>query len=212
MVRRKEVLKTILIFSITSALALAQVTISLTGPATAKPGSSVMLSLSCNATSTGAAAFQFSVQPPVGFTQAATIGAAATAGSKSLTCTTDSTFCMIYGINLTLIGNGALASYNVTIPANAPIGPATFTLGGSAVTATGSSEVVTLGTPYSLTILDPRDINGDGKVDVSDLQVLITEIIAARSNPAACVNDLNADGKCDVFDVMVMVLKILGGP
>ena len=54
------------------------------------------------------------------------------------------------------------------------------------------------------------DLNGDGTVSVSDIQVLVNLILsdaAAEDNPAA---DVNGDGKISVSDIQVVVNRILG--
>jgi hypothetical protein len=54
------------------------------------------------------------------------------------------------------------------------------------------------------------DLNGDGTVSVSDIQVLVNLILsdaAAEDNPAA---DVNGDGTVSVSDIQVVVNRILG--
>ena len=54
------------------------------------------------------------------------------------------------------------------------------------------------------------DLNGDGTVSVSDIQVLVNLILsdaAAEDNPAA---DVNSDGTVSVSDIQVVVNRILG--
>ena len=53
------------------------------------------------------------------------------------------------------------------------------------------------------------DINGDGRVSVSDIQVLVNLILAdatASDNPAA---DLNGDGRISISDIQIVVNRIL---
>ncbi|MBR5456460.1 MAG: leucine-rich repeat protein, partial [Bacteroidaceae bacterium] len=54
------------------------------------------------------------------------------------------------------------------------------------------------------------DLNGDGTISVSDIQVLVNLILsdaAAEDNPAA---DVNSDGTVSVSDIQVVVNRILG--
>jgi len=52
------------------------------------------------------------------------------------------------------------------------------------------------------------DINGDGGVDVLDLQVLSNVVLMIRTCPGAC--DRNSDGRVDVLDVQLLANVILG--
>lgn len=51
------------------------------------------------------------------------------------------------------------------------------------------------------------DLNGDGYVDASDIQVILNDYAAGENNPA---NDLNGDGFVDASDIQV-VLNIYAG-
>ena len=53
----------------------------------------------------------------------------------------------------------------------------------------------------------PCDANGDGKIDASDLTIVVAQVLGS----AACTTgDLNHDGGCDVTDVQLVVNAILG--
>lgn len=209
------------IAAIACATLHAQVTVSVTGPATARPGATITLNVNAaGTTNTGAAAMQWQLGNPAGFSETVADGPTATAAAKSHTCAAAATsnFCVVYGLTSAVIGNGVVATYSVTIPATAASGSVSFPLSGVvAANATGTTGLnsvsvpVTLGSPYTLSVLSKTDINGDGKTDVSDLQILVTEIVAAQSTPSACVDDQNGDGKCDVLDIVIIVLKILAG-
>lgn len=209
-----------IVWMLFAACAFGQVTLSVTGPPTATAGSTVTLTLSAagtaaGATNTGAGGFEWTLAPPTGYTEAAAIGAAGTAAAKSILCTANATTCLLYGINTNVVGNGVLATYTVTVPANASPGPAPFPLSiNLAVSVTGSTVVASNGVPYSLTVLDPRDINQSGTVDAADVLAYANIILNAQSNPAVCTValDLDHDGKCTIYDLMLIILKILGGP
>jgi hypothetical protein len=196
-----------------SAFAQASTTLTLTGPATVRPGSTVQLLLSANgATDTGAAGFQWTINFPSGYTATATPGAAATAAGKTiLACTADNSLCLLLGMNTTAIPGGAIANYAVKVPLSAAPSPAPFSLSGLiAVNPTGDVIPTAAGTPYAPIVLMKQDLNGDGKVDSTDLQIMIDQVIASQSNSARCVDDQNGDGKCDLLDVINVLLKALG--
>jgi len=52
------------------------------------------------------------------------------------------------------------------------------------------------------------DINGDGSVNVLDIQLLINTILGVPGSPASC--DINSDGITNVLDLQVLINVILG--
>lgn len=68
-----------------------------------------------------------------------------------------------------------------------------------------SSEV--LKTITNSTTASRCDVNGDGAVNVLDLQVIINAILAGTFSAAL---DLNRDGRVDVLDLQVLSTVILG--
>lgn len=79
---------------------------------------------------------------------------------------------------------------------------------------TGNTHTQTLAPAVNITSTQddkkPGDVNGDGKVDVADVNVIIDiilENVAADKYPAA---DVNGDGKVDVADVNAVIDIILG--
>ncbi len=186
-------------------------TFTLTGPATAKPGTPITLTLAAaGTTDTGAAAVQWTMGWPTGYTAAVVAGAADT--GKTLSCTAPSATCIVWALNTTVIPNGQVAIYTVNVPANAT-GTVTFTLS-ALVSASplGSGVTSTAGATYTATISPKEDLNGDGKVDLTDVQLEVNQALLASTTPSACtpVWDTNGDGKCDVLDVLHEVLKVMG--
>ncbi len=187
----------------------------LSGPSTAKAGQTISLSLSASGTTnTGAAGFQWAIALPANYTATVSAGAAATTANKTPFCATDGSFCLLVGTqNATIIPNGVIASISLKVPASAVVGPQAFPLSSlMGVDAAGLLVLggVASGPTYSLTILDKRDLNGDGTITAADVQLMVNEVIAARTSPGACVDDLNGDGKCDLVDVFQVLLKSLG--
>ena len=105
----------------------------------------------------------------------------------------------------------SIASFNFRLQSNSPaIGS-----GG-----TGSLAYDLLGktyaTPRSLGAYEASsgqalscDLNGDGKIDVADVQKAVNQALGV----SACSNgDLSMNGTCDVTDVQRVVSASLGGP
>ena len=54
----------------------------------------------------------------------------------------------------------------------------------------------------------PGDANGDGKVDISDVNAVINMMLGKNAMVALC--DMNGDGKIDISDVNAVINKMLG--
>jgi hypothetical protein len=53
----------------------------------------------------------------------------------------------------------------------------------------------------------PYDLNGDGKVDILDVQIVVSQVIGT----AVCsTGDVDKSGKCDLIDVQTVVRAALG--
>ena len=69
---------------------------------------------------------------------------------------------------------------------------------------------------YSVYVVNARivvrgDINGDGTVDVSDLNIMINIMLGkAQANGYPGIPDLNVDGIVDVSDINIIVNIMLG--
>lgn len=182
-------------------------TFSVTGPANARPGTTATISVNAaGTTNTGTAAAQWNLTTPAGFTKTATIGTQASAANKQIACDTPVLLCIVYGLNTTIMSNGQLASYAITIPANASPGAASITLSGVvAASPTGTAVTTALGAPYSILILAKSDIDGNGTTNGADVSALITQIINGT-----CSSDQNNDGVCDVKDIQLVANAATG--
>lgn len=201
-------MKLILVF-LPVLLSAQTVTLTLTGPVSAKQGSTVNLTLSSSgATVSGPAGLQWTVSPPAGSTVGTpTAGTATTAASKQVACGAANLLCLVYGLNQNVIANGAVATIPVTIANNAATGAAVFTLTGIfAPDKTGAVMATAAGPPLSVTIISMADLNGDGTVTLADVQLMLTQSLGG----APCTSDQNGDGKCDIYDVYNVVLRALG--
>lgn len=205
-----------LLWLIAAVLVAQPVTLTLTGPATIKAGQTLPLTLSAAypvGASANASAFQWSLNYPSGVTA---VSSATSVPTKVKVCTADQATCILAGsgsgtqpMNMTAVNAGAIASYVLQLPSTP--GPLTISLSGLvAVDGTGLNVAAVSGTPFVVAVLDPRDLNGDTKVDAADVSIMITEVLASKTNPAACVDDQTGDGKCDLLDVAKLILKALG--
>ena len=191
-----------------ASAAWGQVTLTLTGPATARQGQIVPLSLgSTGATANGPAGLQWTLTPPSGFAiTGSAAGTQGTAAGKAVSCNAANTLCLLFGLNQNVIANGQAATLTVQVPANATPGAASFGLTGLvAGDKIGIAMTATAGTAYSLTVLSRADLNGDGVVNSADVSAMAAEVTSG-----ACSADQNADGKCDMLDILLVILKALG--
>lgn len=85
-----------------------------------------------------------------------------------------------------------------------PIAPGTTTIKATSLSSGISAEMLL--TVRSNALLG--DVNGDGKVDVSDVTALVNHILTVETYPLEQC-DINADGSINVSDVTALVLLIL---
>jgi len=76
--------------------------------------------------------------------------------------------------------------------------------GGVLTKGSSTSFYTILGSPY-----DSCDINKDGVVDVSDLNIIISRILGDSSTDTYNRADVNGDGVVDVTDINLVISKIL---
>jgi len=108
----------------------------------------------------------------------------------------------VYGAPVTLPGTPSAPTYTVS-----NLTPGTYYFAVTAYNTAGlesgfSNEVST--TISSLS----GDLNGDGAVNVMDLQSMVNVILGISTNPNA---DLNADQSVNVLDLQILVGMILSG-
>lgn len=188
------------VFCMLFALALGAIaqTITATGPATAKPGSQVTISVNI-AKLTGVSALQWNLGATPATTMAGTVGSVANTASKVLASNTNNNIHVLYGMNATVLPDGEIARYTFTMPA----GPISINLANpEASSATGSAVTVNAGAALVINISKNEDINGDGKIDVTDVSLTIDQI-QGRTNCGTA--DINGDGRCSVRDLQLVV-------
>ncbi len=116
--------------------------------------------------------------------------------------TTSPRVCLLFGVNSTVISDGTVISGTITVAASASPGLAPYHVS-NVVAAAGDGSTVALGAPADLNfvILDRLDLNGDGKVDLVDVNIVVQQAIG---NTAVTNCDVNGDSVCDVRDVQAV--------
>lgn len=112
----------ILILAALAAMAgVAQAqTLTLVGPATARPGQTIAVNVALASPSADLAAMQWSIGLPANYTAAkAAAGAASTAAGKSLYCNAAWTNCLVVGVNTSVYAAGVVATYSIAVPSTA---------------------------------------------------------------------------------------------
>lgn len=195
----------------TAGTVQAQPAITLTGPATVKPGQTgVVLSVNLsNSAGANVAAIQATIGLPAGFTvTSSSIGAAGTAATKTLYCATTAELCVLAaGVSGTALtgaqttfSDGVLWTITGNVASTAS-GSLAFTISNQVAASSAAKAVgvtVTAGAALTLPVQSPCDINGDGKVDISDIQAYLNAQVFTV--PSTLI-DLNGDGVANIIDV-----------
>lgn len=122
--------------------------ITVTGPAQANPGSTVIITLSSSETTT--AALQWTIRLPPGYTIKAVNGFSQT--TKTLSCTASFGTCIMWALDTFLVGTGSVSTYSIGVPGNAT-GNVIITLSGLVgATPDGLNVPVSAGPAYQLGI------------------------------------------------------------
>ena len=197
--------------------------LSLTGPATALPGSTINIALNL-AETPGPAALEFllSTATPMDISNmTATLGPVATAAGKQLQCApfsaaaanTGSLHCLIFSpAAATAIAPGVVANIAVQLAAAPAQKLETFTLIQPEVSASpaGAAVTVTIGPPFLAALSNPCDLNGDATVNTVDTLLEVAWVLGGIP-PTGFHCDLNGDGKCDALDVQMVANAAAGG-
>lgn len=184
-----------------SALLMFGQTLTLTGPATARQGQTIPLTLTLANPPASLAAAQWAITLPQGYTATAAAGAASSSAAKDLYCNPTWTLCLTVGINANVYAAGVVATHQVTIPQAAALGQVTIPLTGVlGATLDGDAAVLAAGaTAYAVLVTTLCDINGDGKVTLADVLLAITGWLKG-----IVAYDQNGDGVMNVRDVQIV--------
>lgn len=163
-------------------------TITLTGPTLIHVGGSAIMSVSVSGTgTTGLTGVQFawgSYVPGAPILIAYTSPLAPTTGSNAglgLGFWCGSLSCLIVGYNGTAANNqpladGVIGTFTINVPATTAPGTYALTFAGiMGVSITGVIVPIQSGPTLNLAVSNPCDINGDGVVNVVDVQTVITD-------------------------------------
>jgi VWFA-related protein len=113
------------------------------------------------------------------------------------------------GLNQGLIGNGTVVLMNFRLNSAFSSGAASLTCS-NAQSTDANSRAITPTTCQSGTLTVRAscscDVNGDGSINVSDVQLIVNQALGIVSNRC----DINADGQTNVLDVQMVVNATLG--
>ena len=198
----KLLLTTLLLLSSVQAQNTLSLTLSSPSVAAGSP-----VTLSVNYSAGNAAAIEWTIAFPVGATAIPVVGAQSAAASKTIICNVANTTCVVFGLNNNLILAGEVAKYTVTFPSNAA-GAKAFSLSNTqAATPLAGAITVVAGPAISVTVTNAYDLSGDGIIDISDINLVVNQVVGK----APCTTgDLNTDGACSIVDIQTMILKALG--
>lgn len=175
---------------------------------TGRPGDTGVITIAlAGQTTPQVAALQFT-EDSTGLTvQVPVVAGVAQAAGKIAQCSTQAArICLLYGVNVTVMENGTVLTVGFTIPSGAAGGLVRYKITGL-VAADGAGGNVPITAPADLviTVLSRFDLTGDGKVDVADINRVVSQIIG---NTPVTDCDVNGDTKCDVRDVQMVVANL----
>lgn len=136
-------------------------------------------------------------------------GAATMAAGKVLR--SNATRTVVLGVNATQAANNVALQNGIlwtsTITAGTTLGPASLKLSGiQAVRSSAALVPVASGPDLNITIAPAKeDLNGDGKIDMQDLEILVLQNLMN----ACTTGDQNGDGLCDARDLQIIINKML---
>jgi hypothetical protein len=197
-----------ILFACIAAVAQAAApVVTIGGPALVQPGQLAPLTISLTgSTGAGLAAIEWTVNLPTGasITSTAVSSAWATAGFQVACGTGGAPVCVAYSPTGAVVpADGVLATLNVTMPAT----PGAFSASVSGLLGadlTGDSPGITLtaGAALAGTVLSKCDINSDGQVNVTDIQVELAGIIGT----ASCATG----NSCTILNLEKVIEAVLG--
>jgi hypothetical protein len=188
-------------------LASAQSTVTLTGPATARAGETVALTVNLTGSSAaGPAAMQFTFGVPSNWTLSAPSGS-----SRFLNCGFPSSLiCAVWAQSRDPHPNGKVMDVQLKLPD--VVSPGNYSIALTAPVAANTAVIVgshslAVGSPHSIRVLHKADVNGDGNLTLADALMITQQAVGLVS----CTADQNGDGKCDAIDIQIVVSAIIAG-
>lgn len=181
-------------------------TLTLTGPASVTAGGNFVATLAVSGSaSQGIVALQWSMGLPAGFAIGQPTVSSTDPTGDTGTCGV--VICLLYG-SLTALADGTLATIPVAVASTATPGTQTIPLSGIfAATADGLNvNGLVAGSPLSIKVLSPCDLNGDGVVNVADVQLIVAAIVSGAACPVSVAN-----GGCSILTLVQEVVAATGG-
>lgn len=193
-----------LFLTIGLAVCVTAQTLTITGPATARPGTQITALVSLSGTTEIAAINWTLIKPEGVVVSSAVASTAATNAGKQLQSNPANGAYFLGGLNKKTFAPAEIMRYAFTLPKDAR-GPLTFSVGNGlyASSVNGEAVALTAGPTWTVTVLDPADLNGDTKIDGVDLLISVNQLLGISACSSA---DLNADGKCDLKDVLLLIV------
>jgi hypothetical protein len=196
-------------------IVLAQTTLTLTGPANAKQGTTVTLTLNLAGSSgQNMAGLQWTATPASSATIASvTAGAAATTAALTPWCSATNLTCLLIGfstgnvVTTNTVADGVVGTLQLAIPPLAAPGPIAVPLTSIYGVTTGGLNIPNFssGTPYSITVLSPCDVLGNGSVNIADVQAMINGALGIGSCPLS-----STLGGCSLANVFAVIEAFAG--
>lgn len=191
-----------------TAACYGQGTLTLTGPATARPGTQIDLSLDLSGVDS-AAGVQWTLAVPLNTIVTPQAGTAATAAEKSIECDEARAKCLVVGLNRNAIAPGQVAKFGMEIAASTAKGVYPITLDGLIAANVDAVQIpVVAGAVYEIRILARSDLDGDGFTNWDDVRLMLDQVFGR----AGCTGDQNGDGKCDLIDALLIIKDATATP
>jgi hypothetical protein len=129
------------------------------------------------------------------------VGASASAGTITVSAPSGCGWTATSNAGWITITSGSSGTGNGTVHYSVTANSTAGTRSGSLVIADQTFSVTQAWTGY--------DINGDGAINVLDLQILVNVILGVAVDPGTC--DINGDGSVNAIDLQLLINVILGG-
>lgn len=117
--------------------------------------------------------------------------------------------------NIAFKGNdGEVATVDVTVADDAPLGPQTVILKAIVLTDDKGSTSKSVDVSFTLTVTSPYDLDHDGHVNSTDVGILVNYILGQASANAetSASYDINHNGEVNVGDVTQLMAYIIAHP
>lgn len=177
-------------------------------PLQAAPGGPVQrggsFSLQVQQSIAGAVALQWTLSLPPGWLVSLPT---TSVPNKVIACAPANLLCLLYGpTDNSLLPAAPVASLTITVPLSTSPGIYNISTTGTLAVSAAGAALPAAGATASITIInDKRDLDGNGTITQSDVQLAVGQIFGSCTSA-----DINGDGKCDLIDLVLILLKAQG--